>query len=70
MERHGALLATQRATQPLFVCWAPHIVHAPLQVPDAIAAQFDDIARSAAGDNAKGACILCTITTFHSESVK
>ena len=29
------------ASVPLFFCWTPHIVHAPLQVPDDFLSKFD-----------------------------
>ena len=32
------------AATPLFLFWAPHIVHTPLQLPDAYMAKFDFIA--------------------------
>ena len=43
------------ASVPMLLFWAPHIAHAPLQVPDSVAAGFAFIGRSASGDNADSA---------------
>eukprot|EP00756_Hemistasia_phaeocysticola_P025858 Hpha_TRINITY_DN16029_c0_g1::TRINITY_DN16029_c0_g1_i1::g.119284::m.119284/K01135/ARSB; arylsulfatase B len=36
-------IGTHDVSKPLFLFWAPHIVHAPLQVPDTFLARFADI---------------------------
>jgi len=36
-------IRTHDVSKPLFVFWAPHIVHQPLQVPDNFLARFSDI---------------------------
>ena len=37
-------IAEHDAAEPLFLFWAPHIVHTPLQLPDSYMEQFDFIA--------------------------
>lgn len=38
-----SLIEEHDPTQPLFVYWAPHTAHAPLQVPDSVYDEFDFI---------------------------